>query len=107
MVHEYYGYRPNRGEYLDDWRKGKEYHTIPIWQDECRASLTAAQMAPGLTDIDRRDLVMDAVYRAREYGQLIEMNDFMKEAVYGYGNKERNFTGKIVQPNYVSEESEE
>ena len=50
---------------------------------------------------------MDAVYRAREYGQLIEMNDFMKEAVYGYGNKERYFTGKIVQPNYVSEESEE
>ncbi len=107
LAHEYYGHRPNRGEYLDDWRKGKEYHTIPIWQDECRASLTAAQMAPGLTDIDRRDLVMDAVYRAREYGQLIEMNDFMKEAVYGYGNKERNFTGKIVQPNYVSEESEE
>ena len=106
LAHEYYGHRPNRKEYLEDWKTGKDYHTIPIWQDECRASLTAAQITPGLTEIDRRDLVMDAVYRAREYGQLIEMNDFTKEAVYGYGDKERNFTGKIVQPNYVSEESQ-
>ena len=106
LAHEYYGHRPNRHEYLSDWDKGKDYHTTPIWQDECRASLTAAQITPGLTEIDRRDLVLDAVFRAREYGQLIEMNDFMKEAVYGYGKNERNITGKVTAPIYVSEESQ-
>ena len=106
LAHEYYGHRPNRQEYLSDWEKGKDFHTTPIWQDECKASLTAAQIAPGLTEIDRRDLVLDAVFRAREYGQLIEMNDFMKEAVYGYGKNERNITREVAAPVYVSEESQ-
>ena len=103
LAHEYYGHRPNRQEYISDWNKGPDYHTVPIWEDECRASLTAAQTAPGLTDFDRRDLVLDAIYRAKEFGQLIEMNDFMKEAVYGYGKNERNFTGKIEYPVFVSD----
>lgn len=107
LAHEYYGHRHYRQEYLSDWKKGKDYHTIPLWQDECRASLTAAQTAPGLTEIDKRDLVLDAVYRAKEYGQLIEMNDFMKEAVYGYSSNERKITRDIEQPKYVSEESQE
>lgn len=106
LAHEYYGHRPNRQEYLTDWEKGKDFHTTPIWQDECRASLTAAQIAPGLTEIDRRDLVLDAVFRAKEYGQLIEMNDFMKEAVYGYGKNERSIARKVAAPVYVSEESQ-
>ncbi len=107
LAHEYYGHRHYRQEYLSDWEKGKDYHTTPLWQDECRASLTAAQIAPGLTEMDKRDLVLDAVYRAREFGQLIEMNDFMKEAVYGYNSKERKITKNIEQPRYISEESKE
>ena len=107
LAHEYYGHRPNRQEYLTDWEKGKDYHTTPIWQDECRASLTAAQIAPGLTEIDRRDLVLDAVFRAKEYGQLIEMNDFMKEAVYGYGKNERSIAREVTAPVFVSEESQD
>ena len=107
LAHEYYGHRPNRQEYLTDWEKGKDYHTTPIWKDECRASLTAAQIAPGLTEIDRRDLVLDAVFRAKEYGQLIEMNDFMKEAVYGYGKNERSIAREVTAPVFVSEESQD
>lgn len=106
LAHEYYGHRKYRQEYLSDWEKGKDYHTTPLWQDECRASLTAAQIAPGLTKIDKRDLVLDAVYRAKEFGQLIEMNEFMKEAVYGYSDNERNITGELEQPKYVSEEGQ-
>ena len=34
------------------------------------------------------------------------MNDFMKEAVYGYNSKERKFTRDIEQSKYVSEESQ-
>lgn len=107
LAHEYYGHRPFREEYLSDWQKGKDYHTIPLWQDECRASLSAAYEAPGLTDIDKRDLVLDAVYRAKEYGQLIEMNDFMKETLYGYNSDERKFTREFKYPRYVSEKGEE
>ena len=107
LAHEYYGHRHYRQEYLSDWEKGKDYHTTPLWQDECRASLTAAQITPGLTEMDKRDLVLDAVYRAKEFGQLIEMNDFMKEAVYGSSNSERKITRDIKQPKYVSEESQE
>lgn len=106
LAHEYYGHRQYRGEYLEDWEKGKDYHTTPLWQDECRASLTAAYETPGLTNVDRKDLVMDAVFRAKEFGQLIEMDDFMKEVVYGYGSNERKITRKYVQPTYVSEESQ-
>ena len=107
LAHEYYGHRAFRQEYLSDWEKGKDYHTTPLWQDECRASLKAAYDAPGLTDIDKRDLVLDAVFRAKEYGQLIEMNDFMKEAVYGYSSNERKISREFEQPRYISEKSQE
>ena len=105
IAHEYYGHRPYREEYLSDLKKGIEFHTTPLWEDECRASLTAAHNAPGLTAIDKRDLVLDAVYRAKEFGQLIEMDDFMKEAVYGYKSNERDISRGYVQPKYVSAES--
>ena len=110
LAHEYYGHRHYRSEYLSDLSEGADYHTTPLWQDECRASLTAAQIAPGLTQIDRRDLVLDAVFRAKEFGQLIEMNDFMKEVVYGYKSNdqdiERNISRGIELPKYVSDTSE-
>lgn len=37
----------------------------------------------------------------------MEMNDFMKEVVYGYNDKERKFTRQFELPKYVSENSQE
>lgn len=49
---------------------------------------------------------MDAIYRAKEFGHLIEMDDFMKEVIYGYSNREKNISRSITPINYVSETSE-
>ena len=103
LAHEYYGHRHYRDEYLDDARHGNNYQTTSMWQDECRASITAAKLTPNLTDRDRSDLVMDAIYRAKEFGQLIEMDDCMKEIIYGYSNEERNISWDIIPIRYVSE----
>jgi hypothetical protein len=105
LAHEYYGHRPHRDEYLLDYLQGEDFHTIPLWQDECRASIEAAKLAPNLTDRDKSNLVMDAIYRAKEYGHLIEMDGFMKEAVYGYSDGEKNITYDNGRINYVSETS--
>lgn len=106
LAHEYFGHRPYRDEYLSDMKQGDDYHTTPIWQDECRASINAAKTAHNLTDKDKSNLVMDAIYRAKEFGHLIEMDDFMKEVVYGYSNGEKNISYNITPINYVSETSE-
>lgn len=103
LAHEYFGHRPYRMEYLSDTEKGDNYHTTPIWQDECRASINAAKIAQNLTDRDKSNLVMDAIYRAKEFGHLIEMDDFMKEVLYGYSNGEKNITYNITPIHYVSE----
>ena len=103
LAHEYYGHRTFREEYLSDIEN--DTVTTPRWQDECRASITAAKIAPNLTERDRSNLIMDAVYRAHEYGQVIQMDDFMKEVVYGYSREERNITGEITPIRYVSEAS--
>ena len=65
LAHEYYGHRTYRNEYLDDYKKGIDYRSIPEWQDECRASIVAAETAPGLTKMDKANLVLDAVYRGK------------------------------------------
>lgn len=106
LAHEYFGHRPYRGEYLSDMEQGDDYHTTPIWQDECRASINAAKTAHNLTDRDKSNLVMDAIYRAKEFGHLIEMDDFMKEVIYGYSNGEKNISYNITPINYVSETGE-
>jgi hypothetical protein len=105
LAHEYYGHRMYRDEYLSDYTKGKDFRTTPMWQDECRASINAAKIAPNLTDRDKTNLIMDAIYRAKEYGQLIEMDDFMKEVIYGYRKEERNISYSITPIHYVSESS--
>lgn len=97
--------RTYRDEYMSDREKGVNYHTTEEWQDECRASITAAKSAPGLTQKDKSDLVMDAVYRADEYNHYIEMDGFMKEAVYGYTDEEKNIAYDVRRINYVSKES--
>lgn len=106
LAHEYFGHRPYRDEYLDDYDKGDSYHTTPYWQDECRASINAAKSAQNLTEKDKSDLVMDAIYRAQENGHLIEMDNFMKEVVYGYSNEEKNIVHSFAPITYVSETSQ-
>lgn len=59
-----------------------------------------------LSDRDKSNLVMDAIYRAKEFGHLIEMDDFMKEVIYGYSKGEKNISYNITPINYVSEASE-
>lgn len=105
LAHEYYGHRSYREEYRSDWLKGKNFHTTPLWQDECRASITAAKIAPNLSEKEKSDLVMDAIYRAKEYGNLIEMDDFMKGVLYGYSSTEKNISFGITPIRYVSEAS--
>lgn len=105
LAHEYYGHRSYREEYYSDWLKGKDFHTTPLWQDECRASITAAKITPNLSEKEKSDLVMDAVYRAKEYGNLIEMDDFMKGVLYGYSSTEKNISFGITPIRYVSEAS--
>ena len=105
LAHEYYGHRIYRDEYLADLERDDGIPTTPYWQDECRASITAAKLAQNLTELDKSYLVQDAIYRAKEAGHLIEMDDFMKEAIYGYTNGEKNITKQITTINYVREES--
>ena len=105
LAHEYYGHRTYRNEYISDSKHEGTYYSTPLWQDECRASITAAKITPNLTNEERRDLILDAVYRAREFGQLIELDDFMKETLYGYSKSEKCITGNIGEIRFVSEES--
>lgn len=106
LAHEYYGHRTYRDEYLNDLKFDKE--TTPEWQDECRASITAAKISPGLTEMDRSHLIQDAVKRAEEYGQWIKLDDFMKEVLYGYPRKseDRGFIPRLQPIEYVRAESQ-
>lgn len=105
LAHEYYGHRSYREEYLNDLEKGTK--SILMWEDECRASVTAAKITPNLTPEERRDLILDAFYRAQEAAQVIEMDSFMKEIVYGYKfpDDEKHITMPIPRIVYVSKES--
>lgn len=102
LAHEYYGHRTYRNEYLNDMKKGIHFHTTERWLDECRASKTAAQITPNLTDFDKRDLIMDTIYRANEAQQIIETDDFMKEVLYGCKSEERNICSDIGRITYIS-----
>ena len=109
LAHEYYGHRIYRNEYIEDQKKGQPFLTTPAWQDECRASLTAAKNTPNLTDAERRDLVMEAIHRANEAGHYIENDDFMKEVLYGYpvDDGERNISSPYERINFISKKSQD
>ena len=74
IAHEYYGHRVHRGTKLP---KGS-------WNDEFRASYSAAKNCPNLSDEDRRYLVLDALERAKEKGVAIKYNKFIRRVLYGY-----------------------
>lgn len=103
LAHEYYGHRTYREEYLYDKSQGNGIPTTPLWQDECRASITAAKITPNLTRKEQCDLIMDAVYRAKEFGHMIELDNFMKEVIYGYSADEKRVIGNITPIHYVSQ----
>lgn len=103
LAHEYYGHRLYRNEYLKDMETGIQ--TTLEWEDECRASRTAAQKTPNLTQLDKANLCQDAIFRAKEYGQMMKMDEFMNEVIYGYGNTEKYFTRPIIIE-YVRDESD-
>jgi len=73
LAHEL-GHRAHRGTSV----------TPGAWNDEFRASYWAAKHAPGLNQMERIDLLNDAIMRAREAGAPIRMNKFMREMLYGY-----------------------
>ena len=79
LAHEYYGHRP--------YRNIKRPLPYGSWNDEFRASYMAAQNAPGLTDDDRRFLILDALERARSAGVTITNNSFIRGVLYGYQRK--------------------
>lgn len=54
------------------------------WNDEFRASYWAAKNLPGLSDVERVHLVLDAMERAREAGVPIKPNPLMRKILYGY-----------------------
>lgn len=106
LAHEYYGHRTYREEYLYDKRQVNRIQTIPLWQDECRASITAAKITPNLTRIEQCDLIKDAFCRAEEFGHMIELDNFMKEAIYGYSPDNKRVIGNITPIHYVSQTSQ-
>jgi hypothetical protein len=77
LAHEYYGHRAYRNTKLEDG----------AWNDEFRASYTAAKNTPNLSDVDRACLIADALERAREAGVAIKYNDFIRRILYGQHKK--------------------
>ena len=83
LAHEYYGHRAFRQEYLSDYENNKS--TTTYWEDEARASINAAKYAPNLSQLERCMLIQDATYRAKEHAQVLELDDFMKNMLFGDG----------------------
>ncbi|MDO4647958.1 MAG: phage minor capsid protein [Eubacteriales bacterium] len=74
LAHEYYGH------YMSHPSKFR----VGDWRDEFRASYKAAKYAPGLTDEERRMLMLDAYDRAREAGVTVKYNKYARRMIYGY-----------------------
>ena len=73
LAHEYYGHyksHPSKFDF-DDWR------------DEFSASYNAATTAPGLSDEERRELMLDAFDRAKEAGVSAKYNKTARRYIYG------------------------
>ena len=74
LAHEYYGHRANRTTSIH-----KDH-----WIDEFRASYFGAKNCPFLSADEKADLIRDALDRAKEAGQQIKLNKFMRSVLYGY-----------------------
>lgn len=74
LAHEYYGHMKHDPSNFD----------VGDWRDEFRASYAAAIKAPGLSDEERRMLMIDAYDRAKEAGVPVKYNKKAREIIYGY-----------------------
>lgn len=74
LAHEYYGHFMNHPS---------EYE-IGDWRDEFRASYDAAVKTPNLSDIERRDLMIDAYDRAKEAGAFNGYDETARRIIYGF-----------------------
>ena len=74
LAHEYYGHYKN---HPSPFRVGD-------WRDEFRASYRAAIESPGLSDDERRMLMLDAYDRAKEAGVSVRYNKEARRLIYGY-----------------------
>ncbi len=74
LAHEYYGH------YMHD----PSQFRIGDWRDEFRASYSAAISAPGLTELERRMLMLDAYDRAKEAGVTVKYYKKARRIIYGY-----------------------
>lgn len=108
LAREYYGHRLYRDEYVSDSKKSEAYHSIPHWQDECRASITAAKVTPNLSQLDRAYLLMDAFMLAEEAGYSIELDDYMKSVVFAdYSIPDRAFNPNNFKIKFISNEDKD
>ncbi|MCM1083346.1 MAG: hypothetical protein NC428_07700 [Clostridium sp.] len=105
IAHEYYGHRMFREEYLQDMENN--VISTPSWQDEFRASYTAAKICPNLSHMDQYHLIQDAIDRCREANQVIENDDFMKEVLYGYNDSNKYFSRDKERYNQYAEDGYE
>lgn len=81
LAHEYYGHyqtdlNSNGQRFI---AKGK----LIKWADEFHASYSAAKNTPNLTDEERGNLMLHAKQIAENAGIIINMNNTMKEYIYG------------------------
>ncbi len=74
LAHEYYGHYKNHPSSF----------AVGDWRDEFRASYCAAIKTPGLSDSERRMLMLDAYDRAREAGISARYNKEARRLIYGY-----------------------
>ena len=108
LAREYYGHRLYRDEYLSDLKKGENYHSLPHWQDECRASITAAKITPNLSRMERSYLFMDAAQIAEEAGYVIELDDYMKNILFvDYYKPDIPFVPEKFKIHFVNRENQE
>ncbi|MCL2631510.1 MAG: minor capsid protein [Coriobacteriia bacterium] len=75
LAHEYYGHLMHHGS--------KAQYIPGFWRDEYRASATASVRAPGLTEEERRSLMIDAYERAQEAGYVLSLSRKARKMIYG------------------------
>ena len=83
LAHEYYGHKPRRKQYLDEYANKVE--RMPLWEDEYKANYDAAKNTPNLSQIDRYRLIQSAIRRCEEAGVFLERDQFVMEVLYGTG----------------------
>lgn len=108
LAHEYYGHRSERQRYLKE--ENHEIEKMEKWLDEVYVSIKAAFTTPNLLQIERAELIREAIARANEYSKVLELTEDMKEILYGEGNispgKKFSFSRDIKLVSYLGDEGD-